>query len=47
MPHSTFSQASTALALGRQDLTIGDVMHVAREGQPVEPLAEHPANGAD
>jgi len=47
LPHSTFSQASTALALGRQDLTIEDVIRVARGAQTVEPLAEHPANGAD
>lgn len=42
MPH----QNEAALALGRQDLTIGDVIHVARAGRPVEPLPDSAANGA-
>jgi len=33
------------LALGQQNLTIEDVVGVAREAQPVEPLPAHPAPG--
>ncbi len=42
LPH----QNEVALALGRQDLRIEDVIHVARGGQPVEPLPDSAANGA-
>lgn len=42
MPH----QNEVALALGRQDLRIEDVSHVARGGQPVEPLSDSGSTGA-
>lgn len=42
MPH----QHELALAVGRQDMTISEVVQVARGHRPVEPLPDSAANGA-